>query len=164
MEREASVKLCSEEEDDEEVVEAVVGMRDRFVLLGQVGVGWLEVKTALPRFAAWVQATSSRGETRFATMATDGPSWRYLAAREEVGSHAQRRFRGACERRGWEGERGSMPNDWVGEAAGASSICVTSAFELGAGLPLRVQDRLRLGAYDRSLCVHRESSRDRLRL
>jgi hypothetical protein len=52
VEREASVKLCSEEEDDEEVVEAVVGMRDRLVLLGQVGVGWLEVKTALPRFEA----------------------------------------------------------------------------------------------------------------
>ena len=57
-----------------------------------------------------------------------------------------------------------MPDDWVGEAAGASSACVTSTFELEAGLPLRVLDRLSLEAYDRSLCVHRESSRDRLRL
>jgi hypothetical protein len=57
-----------------------------------------------------------------------------------------------------------MPDDCVDEAAGASSICMASAFEMGAGLPLRVRDRLRLRAYGRSLCVHRESSRDRLRL
>ena len=49
-----------------------------------------------------------------------------------------------------------MPDDCVDEATGASSICMASAFELGAALPLRVRAGRKEGV--------RESSRDRLRL
>ena len=35
--------------------------------------GESEEKVALPRAAAWEQAASSREETRFATMAEEGP-------------------------------------------------------------------------------------------
>jgi hypothetical protein len=52
VEREEAAKLYSVEEEAEEVVEEVVGVRDRFVLRVRVEVGESEVKVALPRAAA----------------------------------------------------------------------------------------------------------------
>ena len=103
-EREKACKLDSVDEEDEEAVERPRGERERVEVKrrepGARVTEESEEKVALPRAAAWEQAASSREETRLATRTEEGPRWRILAARAEVDSKAQRRFREGQEKEG----------------------------------------------------------------
>ena len=103
-EKEEACKLDSVDEEAGEAVERPKGERDRFEIERREPdarvTGESEEKVALPRAAAWEQAASSREETLLATRTEEGPRWRILAARAEVDSKAQRRFRGGQEEEG----------------------------------------------------------------